>query len=874
MPEQLNTYILQERPITPGLDLGIVQNTLATITAGNKEALQTQSALRTAIAEMDLNEAEDGFRQALYDDISKTVEDNAIEGNAYYALDDIIKKQGDIASNPGLLGRLKAQQAYKQYRTQIDSRNDINQDTKEWAKALNPYHYEDKVDESGRIIGGSEWFPDMVPVSDVDFNDVLKLAAQYTTSDAGGETSISFLDANGRPTDKPTDSIGRLSTTGQWERLTPDKLRAGVYAAMNANPEYSAGLHQAYKVLEWKWENGDKNTALFDPKTNGKKGFNQYLDDMINPFLRARAYNHSKSTTEYHDAAFSALSRDNGTKDNRFINPNQGQLPLSIGHNIQWTDDTRQRALAQIDYVKSNILDLIAKEDPNSVVDPNMINIRDSKAMTEYLTKSGINPSTVENIVTYTEKQVQDNKQYYDYYDRLLSENTKGSAASIMYDSIKAGVDVSSDFIQSNSYVEKYNKQYQELLNSSFGDKNNFGFRIKDAKEYERLIGRLGVDETAVARLGYNITKDGKSYIISIDREHGNLYGQFMDAISDTHDETSWWNRRISQSDKFVTFNDDEKPNVVAYHSEIGMNFYYTPLASYNDFINKLNRNKDSLNNPETRLVGGTNIPGINPKQYRALEGKYNAQSTQEFNYYNDLDKAVKDVIEYFIDPANFTSSEVYSMNENNGTLMRMNSADKQILSNLIDGNADKLKYSQFFNPAEGKITPQFVYKFSGKNNDVNPFTKDATPLVFTADRLLLDPEIQNLNGSLEYATSSEFYRNNLNNINTYFGYYKDYINNDYIHYSFTPVKSSLNGTNYRDLVTSTGSTVLQNVDENTAHYIFNLFQQIKFYAEELHNPINGENAAIELNKILSENPVIKQIGEDIVNKMINTYSQ
>ena len=76
MPEGLTNYVLQERPIQPAVDLGVVTQSLATIHQGNKEALQTESALRSAIAEMDLNETEDNFRQVLFDDITKTIDEN------------------------------------------------------------------------------------------------------------------------------------------------------------------------------------------------------------------------------------------------------------------------------------------------------------------------------------------------------------------------------------------------------------------------------------------------------------------------------------------------------------------------------------------------------------------------------------------------------------------------------------------------------------------------------------------------------------------------------------------------------------------------------------------------------------------------------
>ena len=56
MADMLNNYVLQERPIAPMVDLGILSNSFATIDQGNKEAFKTQSELKAAIGNIDLNE--------------------------------------------------------------------------------------------------------------------------------------------------------------------------------------------------------------------------------------------------------------------------------------------------------------------------------------------------------------------------------------------------------------------------------------------------------------------------------------------------------------------------------------------------------------------------------------------------------------------------------------------------------------------------------------------------------------------------------------------------------------------------------------------------------------------------------------------------
>ena len=310
MPEGITNYVLQERPIVPALDLGIAQNTLATITAGNKEALQTQSALRTAIAEMDLNEAEDGFRQALFDDITKTIDDNTIEGNAYYALDDIIKKQGDIASNPALLGRLKAQQAYKQYRTQIDARNDISEDTKAWVKEMNPYHYEDKVDDAGRVIGGSEWLPSITPVEDIDLNKVYTIASQYIEPKRSKWEKTIFLDANGNEYDHwiPGITIDFLNkTTGKRTEITREMAENAINMAINANPEIEASMKQSFEVAKWKYKKGDSEQNLAYDNTGKLKSYNQYRNDLIDPYINQMIRCEVESSTNWNSSGLQLM---------------------------------------------------------------------------------------------------------------------------------------------------------------------------------------------------------------------------------------------------------------------------------------------------------------------------------------------------------------------------------------------------------------------------------------------------------------------------------------------------------------------------------------------------------------------------------------
>lgn len=171
-------YIMSQRPIVPSIDLNVAQNAINKIQEGSEKALELESELKTAVASLDLHASEDGFKQQLVNDIEVASENSA--DVPYYSLPQLIKAKGNIFSNPGLTGRLRANQAYKEFQAQVDANPNINDNVKRYTKAMNPYHYEDKI-ENGVVVGGSEWKPIFTPVKSTDFNDVLKIAAQYAS---------------------------------------------------------------------------------------------------------------------------------------------------------------------------------------------------------------------------------------------------------------------------------------------------------------------------------------------------------------------------------------------------------------------------------------------------------------------------------------------------------------------------------------------------------------------------------------------------------------------------------------------------------------------------------------------------------------------
>ena len=550
MPEGLTNYVLQERPIQPAVDLGVVTQSLATIHQGNKEALQTESALRSAIAEMDLNETEDNFRQVLFDDITKTIDENSIAGNAYYALDDIIKKQGDIASNPALLGRLKAQQAYKQYKETIDSRvakGDISTDTGEWAKSLNPYHYEDKVDETGRIIGGSEWLPNMTPVSDIDINQVFDAVSKQlkpkSSTWSGGSV---FMNADGTTSKNyvPGSTVSVWSeSSGSYERITEDMISEAINNAFQNNPQLAAAARQQYDVLTWKADKGDltpENDANFNgnggyfDKSGVAKTYNQYIQDMINGYASTHAYNNTVSKISYNNSAINAAYKATQLSGARgYGNNNIFGDPLARTHQYNMMEVKKEMfgpATVAYNYTSSQVKSGLANLGIN--IDSLPQNPKSLYNLPEYKSLTDEQKLQFDNIVNYyIDQRDKWNSEYSQRESVLRGDGSKVEAKAALAEQIlsdlRHGYDISDLLNSDNPYASEYKRLYSDVVNNSFGDNAALVFKTRNSNEFIQILNNNALSKTDLINLGFKVDDNS----ITIPKENSRLLLKFNDLI-------------------------------------------------------------------------------------------------------------------------------------------------------------------------------------------------------------------------------------------------------------------------------------------------------------------------------------------------------
>lgn len=493
------------RPVINPIDLDKLGQAYDTLEQGHLKAIDTASAVEAELAKLDLNEAEDEWRQQQVNKIRSAVTNNSTYGNAYGALDDVIRENGSIMSNPGMIGRLRAQQDYKKYIDNLEKRTDIPEDYKAYFKEQNTYNYKDITDNKGNIIGGSKWNPAVQEVSTVPMSQLLDKALQWAAKESGGGSQTRWLDSQGKVTNDITKSVtGEIysSATNKWERLSKDKLAAAVVAVIENTPGAKASLDQDYKIAKWKYDKSGGN----NPDITNKDGIlltpEEYLNKRIDPFYKAATYYNQTSSTTYGEAwkAQLALARQqaaagSGGASNRI---GYSDILTTTTNPIRIDNFVPSTAQAEISTNKQNIADLLKASNPN--LDFNL----DGKSSNDIkqLIKDNIK-DPMEQYRALGNLEIIDDAQ--DYLNGLKEGQEPDTAEA--FDAYNAIISMS-DLPKDN----KYAKQYSKAVNNIFGSSQAIRQYFTSDDSFDGFIASIGGENKAKS-LGITFgTKNGKKY--------------------------------------------------------------------------------------------------------------------------------------------------------------------------------------------------------------------------------------------------------------------------------------------------------------------------------------------------------------------------
>nr|UWI40060.1 MAG: hypothetical protein [Bacteriophage sp.] len=582
----INFYTPTFRQQVNPIDLNVLAKTYNTLEQGHQQAIQTKSQIDAQLAQLDLNEAEDAWRQEQLNKVRNALTENMQYGNAYSSLDDIVGTYGDITSSPGMIGRLRAQQDYKAYMDNLDKRTDLSEDYKNYYRAINKYNYQDITDKNGNVIGGSKWTPIDKEVSEIPMNQILNQALQWAAKEQGGGSQTRWLDANGKVTDDITKSVtGEIysHTKGDWQRLSKAKLAEAVKAVIENTPGAKASLEQDYKIAKWKYDqNGsnpditDKNGILLTPE--------QYLAKRINPFYNAATFYNQNSNTTYGEAwkAQLALAKQAGLGS-----ANQRKQAIDNltykGTPVRIDNFMPAQAQAEITSNRQSIAGLLSKYNPDININLSTANPDDIR--TSIMTNI-TSPSDRAYALSYL-NDIIDNQEYINSLKVGKSDDDKFG-----FDTYNAIISLSD--LPNNKYSDTYSK----YVNQIFGDSSSIRQYFNNDDVYNSFINALGGEKKATS-LGIRFGSDGNGYrYAELPKDYHKSIYSFGKAVKEAEDTRNPLNaflnsaktRFFGYGDKFVRVDsngEEHHAGLPTGNKEpyIGLIDYVDSLKSKNDAV-------------------------------------------------------------------------------------------------------------------------------------------------------------------------------------------------------------------------------------------------------------------------------------------------
>lgn len=582
----INFYTPTFRQQVNPIDLNVLARTYNTLEQGHQQAIQTKSQIDAQLAQLDLNEAEDAWRQEQLNKVRNALTENMQYGNAYSSLDDIVGTYGDITSSPGMIGRLRAQQDYKAYMDNLDKRTDLSEDYKNYYRAVNKYNYQDITDKNGNVIGGSKWAPIDKEVSEIPMNQILNQALQWAAKEQGGGSQTRWLDANGKVTDDITKSVtGEIysHTKGNWQRLSKAKLAEAVKAVIENTPGAKASLEQDYKIAKWKYDqNGsnpditDKNGILLTPE--------QYLAKRIDPFYNAATFYNQDSNTTYGEAwkAQLALAKQAGLGSTNQRKQVIDNLTYK-GTPVRIDNFMPAQAQAEITSNRQSIAGLLNKYNPDINIDLATANPNDIR--TSIMTNI-TSPSDRAYALSYL-NDIIDNQEYINSLKVGKSQDSIDGFDT--YNSI-----ISLGDLPNNKYSDTYSK----YVNQIFGDSSSIRQYFNNDDVYNSFINALGGEKKAIS-LGIRFGSDGNGYrYAELPKDYHKSIYSFGKAVKEAEDTRNPLNiflnsaktRFFGYGDKFVRVDsngEEHHTGLPTGNKEpyIGLVNYVDSLKSKNDAV-------------------------------------------------------------------------------------------------------------------------------------------------------------------------------------------------------------------------------------------------------------------------------------------------
>ena len=533
----MKTFQNIETPFVAPVDLQTLNNAYSNLQQRHDETIKATSELKAAVANLDLNEAEDGFKNQLVSDIQRTIDENTRHGNLASAYDNIIKLQGDIASNPALLSKLRAQQDYKQFITELDARTDLPEHYKEYYKKINPYK-EGVYGDTGVWLKGTKWEPTKRAALNVDKTIIMDAALKYVTPNKGSYSVTTWMDANGNLSKNYVEGakMVRYNTqTYQYETLTEQEIRDALTSVIRANPQYMDSLKQDYDIAVNDFEDG--NEAMFNVNNGTGKpiSFETFVDNVFSPMVKAKAYNYTTlSKEDYNDKAYKELEAIGLSNPIMQITDSTGySMP---GENTKYIDNSYVLSTLNVSKGNNDIKQALKGIDG---VDDEFINSTDlsnPQAFEQALDSLNVAPeikSSIKNNYNTIRAQYAEDLHNKAKFDAIYGD-TKGGAAKKTLSYILSGQFPSEENM--NIHEKRFAKQWQSLNDFYFPKGMEKLMVVTPNKRTYDTFVQMAQDANLYDYFELGVDEKGR-YTISLDRSNNSKLIEFSNLYQNARDE-------------------------------------------------------------------------------------------------------------------------------------------------------------------------------------------------------------------------------------------------------------------------------------------------------------------------------------------------
>lgn len=707
----LNTFRYKDYAYTPKHNLEEVAKTYDYLQQRHDLAIEKENLIQQKFAELDLNSAEDEWRANKMNELQTMINDASIDGFKGYALNDIITQGTKMLTGADVRGRLKAQQQYKQYIEHLDKRTDLSEDYKNVFKEINTYRYQDKFDDNGNIIGGTDWKPTKEAVSEIPLINILKGGIELAAKDAGRSNITRFLDKNGKVITDPTaDNVfdGQVynTTTNQWESLGRDKIMKGIQAYIETTPGIKASLKQDYDVAIYKQKKYGANSDVED-KNGVTLSPEQYLQKRLEPGIQAAIYNRSYTTTTYGNglATYKAALKAQKQLQDPYRLPGYSTegTPITINYDYAANLQTdKQNSTAKLNEIVKTITGEGIKQDMSNASSADWKNLIETT-----VANSNLTPAEKSKLILESRKAIRKLEEANINYKEL----TKGITNETQLDALNFISKVNGGAeIDANT---GYGKAVINEINSIFGDKGKYIRMTTDNEDYFNKMKSLisGNNINGLKELGYTIGTDNKgNKYIQLDKNNYNQIISFANAAKEARDVINMFG---NDGIYFTSLTSDYDIN----------KSFDKPILKTMQSISRISQLYDDANNtvkryisevsPQQITISNENLPYQTFTEQKLLHdytlGKIDEQQ------YNLYDKQLKADLENKLISANYPQVNIFTTEDTDGvgTLSKqIESEDRLEVGKLIKAavGAGRYKASAAHNAVQGNGTNITIY--------------------------------------------------------------------------------------------------------------------------------------------------------------------